>query len=269
MLHAKNCRIAVGNTDMDYITFGQGERPLVMLPGLGDALKTVKGTALRFALAYRAFAKNHTVYMFSRKNRMPAQYSIRDMAEDQAQAMRSLGITDACVMGVSQGGMIAMHLAAAHPELVSRLVLANTAATCNGTMERVVENWLRLSEADDFKGLFIDSAEKTYTEKKLKQYRPLYPILAAASRPKSLERFITQASACLHHDASDALKKIGCPALVIGGDCDRIVGAESAVALAKQIADCQLMICKGYGHGAFEECSSFQARVLDFFHAES
>lgn len=34
------------NSDMDYISFGKGNKILIMLPGLGDGLKTVKGTAL-------------------------------------------------------------------------------------------------------------------------------------------------------------------------------------------------------------------------------
>lgn len=34
-----------GGTEIDYMSFGCGEKALVMLPGLGDALKTVKGTA--------------------------------------------------------------------------------------------------------------------------------------------------------------------------------------------------------------------------------
>ena len=52
---------------MDYIRFGSGERVLILLPGLGDGLRTVKGTALPMALLYRKFAKHFTVYAFSRR----------------------------------------------------------------------------------------------------------------------------------------------------------------------------------------------------------
>lgn len=264
MLNAKNGSVKVGNSEMEYISFGHGDKPLVMLPGLGDALKTVKGTALTFSIIYNFFAKDYTVYVFSRKNQLPLEYSIREMAEDQAKAMHSLKISNACVMGISQGGMIAMHLAGSHPELVEQLVLANTAAKCNETMECVVNNWLKLAEAADFKGLLIDTAENTYTESKLKKYRPMYSLIAALSKPKSLERFITQANACIRHDASDELRKIDCQTLVIGGDCDKIVGPQSSSELASQIANSRLIICKGYGHGAFEEYPYFNAQVLDF-----
>ena len=80
LYNAKNGTIQIGNTEMDYIRFGTGGRILVMLPGLGDGLRSVKGTALPMALTYRAFAKGFTVYAFSRKNGLPQGYTTREMA---------------------------------------------------------------------------------------------------------------------------------------------------------------------------------------------
>ena len=88
----KNGTVKIGNTDMYYVSFGKGERKLVVLPGLSDGLATVKGKAMILSVSYRKFFDDYTVYMFSRKNVMPEGYSIRDMAEDQVLALRSLGI---------------------------------------------------------------------------------------------------------------------------------------------------------------------------------
>ena len=66
--NARNCNIKIGDTDMDYISFGNGNKSLVIIPGLGDALKTVKGSAVTFALMYKLFAKDYKVYVFSRNN---------------------------------------------------------------------------------------------------------------------------------------------------------------------------------------------------------
>ena len=45
VFNAKNGKIA----GAEYIRFGTGQRVLIMLPGLGDGLKTVGGTALPMA----------------------------------------------------------------------------------------------------------------------------------------------------------------------------------------------------------------------------
>ena len=135
--NARNCNIKIDDTDMDYISFGNGSKSLVIIPGLGDALKTVKGTAVTFALMYKLFAKDYKVYVFSRKNKLKQDCSTRDMANDLASVMNQLNITKAFVMGVSQGGMIAQYLAIDYPELVEKLVLAVTLCQPNETSKSV------------------------------------------------------------------------------------------------------------------------------------
>ena len=142
----KNEKIAVGDTEMYYVSFGSGKRALIVLPGLSDGLATVKGKALLLAPPYRSFFKEFTVYMFSRKKEMPEGYTIRQMAEDQAAVMKALGIEKASVLGVSQGGMIAQYLAADHPEMVEKLVLAVTAPYANDTVKESVGTWIAMAK---------------------------------------------------------------------------------------------------------------------------
>ena len=110
--NAKNGQVAVGDGKMNYVSFGRGGKAFVILPGLSDGLTTVKGKALMLAKPYKNFFDRYTVYMFSRKEELPESYSISEMANDQAQAMRLIGLHKACVMGVSEGGMIAQSLVA-------------------------------------------------------------------------------------------------------------------------------------------------------------
>ncbi len=79
--HVHNGSVRVGNSEMDYISFGNGNRNLIMLPGLGDGLSTVKGMALVFAIMYRIYAKEFTVYVFSRKNHLQEGCTTREMAK--------------------------------------------------------------------------------------------------------------------------------------------------------------------------------------------
>ena len=142
LYNAKNAAVKFCDTDMDYIRFGTGEKTLVMLPGLGDGLRCVKGTALPMAFLYREFAKEYTVYAFSRKNVLSEGYTTQDMARDQKMAMDAIGIDKADVFGVSMGGMIAQWLAIDYPEKVGKLVLVVTSARPNLVLTESVTEWI-------------------------------------------------------------------------------------------------------------------------------
>ena len=84
---AKNASLPIADTGMDYIRFGTGKEVLIMLPGLGDGLRTTKGTALPMAAMYRMFARDFTVYAFSRRDVIREGTTTKDMADDIAFAM--------------------------------------------------------------------------------------------------------------------------------------------------------------------------------------
>ena len=58
MYKAKNALADTAMGKVDYIAFGKGDKNLIILPGLGDGLRSVKGTALTMAIMYRIFAKD-------------------------------------------------------------------------------------------------------------------------------------------------------------------------------------------------------------------
>lgn len=262
--NAQNGSVSIGDTDMDYVSFGKGSDALIMLPGLGDGLTTVKGMAIPMAITYRLFARNYKVYIFSRKNHLPEGYSTRDMARDQAEAMKKLGISKAKVVGISQGGMIAQYLAIDFPELVEKLVLAVTLSKQNEMVREAVTKWIGMAMQGSYKDLMIDTAEKSYSERYLRKYRRLYPLLGKIGKPKDFSRFMIQATSCIGHDAYAELENIICPVLVIGGDNDRIVGVNASYEIADKIKNCELFIYKGLGHAAYEEARDFNKRVQDF-----
>ncbi len=262
--HAHNGSVCVGNSEMDYISFGNGNKNLIMLPGLGDGLSTVRGMALVFSIMYRIYAKEFTVYVFSRKNHLQEGYSTREMAKDHAEAMTILGISKADVLGISQGGMIAQYLAIDYPDLVNKLILAVTSAKPNEIIEKVVGVWIEMAMQGNYKDLMIDTAEKSYSERYLKKYRRIYPFIGRIGKPKSFKRFLIQAASCINHNAYMELNKIVCPTLVIGGDYDKIVGTTAASSIAEKISQSELFIYNGLGHAAYEEAKDFNEQILNF-----
>jgi len=264
MLHAENGRLDLRPGAMDYIRFGRGERVLVMIPGVGDGLKTVQGMALPFALMYRKLARDFTVFVFSRRAELAPGTDTRAMAEDLAKAMDALGLSGCAVLGVSQGGMIAQWLAADRPDLVGRLVLTVTLSRPNGTVRDVIGRWTAMADRGDYRGIMLDTAERSYTKKRARQARITYALLGNFGRPESFDRFRIQAASCLTHDAYGILPRIACPTLVIGGTDDQIVTGEASEEIAAGIPGSELYMYEGLGHGLYEEAPDFLERVASF-----
>ena len=105
---------------------------------------------------------------------LPEGYTARDMSEDYSELIRTEfdgGCFD--VMGISYGGLIAQHLAADHPELVRRLVIA---VSCYRFSDE--EN-----EAD------MRSAQLLRKAKKRGSLKVLYPILEGGRVKKAFMKF--------------------------------------------------------------------------------
>ena len=262
--NACNGTVKTAEAEMDYIAFGYGQKPLIMLPGLGDGLRTVKGTAIPLAFMYRQYAKEYRVYMLSRRKVMPQGFTTRDMAKDVYEAMKALDIVPSYVVGVSQGGMIAQYLAIDYPQAVRKLVLAVTLSKQNDTIQQVIESWMEMARKGDYKGIMIDTAEHSYSETYLKKMRKSYAIIGRIGKPKSFDRFLVMAKACLTHDAKEELHKIQCPTLIIGGKQDKIVTGAASEELAQAIAGSGLYMYEDLGHGAYEEGEDFLTRITDF-----
>ena len=264
LYNAKNGTLNIGNTTMDYIRFGSGQRTLVMLPGLGDGLRSMKGTALPMAFMYREFCKDFTVYAFSRKNELPEGYTTRDMAKDQAEAMAQLGIEKADIFGVSMGGMIAQHLAIDYPEKVNKLILTVTSARPNPILTESIDEWVALAKRGDHAGFMDSNLQRIYSDGYYRRNKWLAPIVGKLTKPKTYDRFFVQANACLTHDAYESLHKIKAPTLVVGGEQDKALGGDPSKEIAARIPGAQLQMYEQWGHGLYEEAKDFNQVIVDF-----
>ena len=101
--NAKSSTVKIGETEMDYVVFGNGEKPFVIIPGLSDGLRTVYRQEKTLARYFKRFTHDFRVYVVSRKRKLEEGCTTRDMARDYYCAMKMLGIADTYVMGVSQG----------------------------------------------------------------------------------------------------------------------------------------------------------------------
>ena len=264
MSSTKGITLYFNDKSMDYVTFGKGKQPLVIIPGLGDGLQTVKGKAHLFSLSYRLLAKRYKIYVFSRINELRQGYTTRDMAADVAEAMETLNLDAAYVMGISQGGMIAQWLVADFPEKVQKLVLAVTTAKLGNLGRERISCWLNLIQTGTYKDLMIDIARHSYTTKFFGKFKYLYRIMGIFGRIKDIKRIDIQAVSCLKHDSLAFLEKINCPTLIIGAENDDVLGLDGSLRVHQHIKDSQLTILPECGHALYEQNKDFQKRVLVF-----
>lgn len=260
----KNGTVQLDGDTMYYIRFGSGKKNLVMLPGLGDGLTTVKGKALPMALMYRAFAREYTVYIFSRRNHLPEGVSTRDMARDLREAMDKLGIGRTDLIGVSMGGMIAQHFAADYSDRVGRLVLVVTSPAPNPIIEESVQEWVACARRSDHTALMDSTVRRMYSAAYYRRNRWLVPVMGKLTRPASYERFLIQADAVLKHHALDRLPAITASTLVIGGERDQSLGGDASREIAAAIPGAILKMYPEGCHALYEEEKDFVRVVLEF-----
>ena len=250
---------------MDYVRFGHGEKTLVILPGL--SVQSVMGSADAIAEAYDLFTEDYTVYLFDRRKDLPDAYSVYDMARDTAEAIRALGLEPVSLMGVSQGGMIAMDITIRNPGLVEKLVLGSTSACVTEEQYETMGAWVRLAEDGNAEGLYLAFGEALYPVEMFDESAELLVEAAKTVTAEELERFIVLAEGTRGFDVYDELEKISCPVLLIGSLDDGVLGADATTQIAERLdslSNFELYMYDGYGHAAYDTAPDYKERVLDF-----
>ncbi len=262
---AKETYLDIPGGKMLCISFGRGARPLILIPGL--RMTEMAGTGSIAALYYKLFAQDYTVYLFDRKTPVQENSTIRRFADDIAAAAEQLGIQNADVVGVSQGGMIAQELAINYPALVRKLALGVTLSRPNKTVKAAITNWISLAEQGDMAAVARDYAERASSEKTRRRNVKFLPLALKLQKMIPAERFRALAKACLTHDTYDRLPQIKCPVLVLGGAQDNVVSGAASLEIAEKLG-CESYIYPDQSHEAYNEAKDFNKRIFDFFAAD-
>lgn len=248
--------------EIEYFTFGHGDRPFVLIPGV--SVKSVMLSVTAVMTAYEPFTRDYAVTVFDRKKNIQPGYNVSAMAEDTADAMRRLGIRNAFVCGVSQGGMVAQVLAIRHPELVCKMVLGSSLPRQNEMSKNTFDGWYRLACGNDIRALNRDIFSKVYSEAYYREYEAVFRNTETDGTQEEMKRFAVLVRACRTFDAYDELNKIKCPVLVIGAKEDRALSVQGSIELADRL-DCELYLYDHFGHAAYDEAPDYRERVLRFF----
>ena len=253
--------LCIGEKKMKWFSFGNtSKEKLVVLPGL--SLKSVMPSADGIVNSYSAAAEDYELYFFDRIEVFPASYGISEMAEDTYQALNQLNLNQVHIMGVSQGGMIALKLALAHPECVKSLTLCSSASRIRPAAYPVFEKWKQSAAEKDISSLVHAFGEAVYTPSFFKQYKDIITAIPEVS-DQEYSNFITSLNGTADFDVYDQLGELKCPVSVIGAGEDRILGREASEEIIRKL-NCTGYIYEGYGHGVYDEAPGYLNRVTDF-----
>jgi len=180
-------------------------------------------------------------------------YSMADYADDAAALMEAQGWADACVIGVSFGGMVAQELVLRHPGRVRKLVLACTSPGGAGGAS------YPFHEIEHLKGeararYLIPISDTRRTEAWARAHPEAYAQLVElgsrdpfADEPGHAIGAHRQLAARAGHDTWDRLPTIRCPVLIAAGRYDAIALPETQERMAARIPGAKLQFFDG-GH---------------------
>jgi 3-oxoadipate enol-lactonase len=173
-------------------------------------------------------------------------FSYYDSADDVVALLAHLGVQQAVLVGMSQGGYLSLRCALTHPEVVRALVLIDTQAmpedpTLMPHHMAMVQRWVQ-SGMDD---AMADTVESFILGEGWEG--------AAAWKAKWKQVDTTNLIQCFttlgqRDDISQKITNIDVPSLVIHGSQDRAIAPERAKAMAQSLPQSQWVSIEGAGH---------------------
>lgn len=183
---------------------------------------------------------------FGASERMEGAFTLADLATAVDDALESLGVVDAVVVGHSMGGMVVQHLYAISPKRVAGLVLCGTTSAAGPPYQQTTKQLNELIKAQGSAALAAAMAPGLFGAR----YRQTHVT--------QVEEFVEEVAACdeatltaaldaiTHFDLTDQLGHISVPSAVVVGDADPFL--EDCRLLAASIGGASLSVVEGVGH---------------------
>ena len=175
-------------------------------------------------------------------------YAMDDLVDDAARVIREWGRGPVTWIGLSMGAMVGQGLAIRHPELVSRLVLANTTSRYP---EAAAANWSQRVATVQAQGMAA-VAEMVVERYLHADFRAAQPAATDAIRQRLLRDdaagYAASCQAVAGVDWLDRLAQVRCPALVIAGARDAGAPPAMGQAIADRIPGAVLHVVEDASH---------------------
>jgi pimeloyl-ACP methyl ester carboxylesterase len=177
-------------------------------------------------------------------------YSFQELTLETVQVLRSFTDEPAMVVGWSDGGIIALHLAFAHPEVVSHVVMIGAHGSVGPEVFVDIPFSVETLSADDF------------TESSVRQFEELSP-----NGPEHINVVVEKLRQLWISEpnlSEQDLRTITVPVMIAGGD-RRDVSVEHFAWLRRHIPHSELLVVNGANHNVPETHSALLHERIDDF----
>lgn len=222
-----------------------------------------------------ALAKNRLVIAFNNKgvgatNGVVAD-NIAEMTKDAYAFIAALGHKKVDLLGFSMGGFVAQELAAQHPELVNKVILAGTTHQGGGNnlMKVLGEAFSRPDAPDPRDYLFFSQSDAG--KKAGREFLPRVYARQKGRDPESGKEIADAHGKALIVWTSTpdpefkTLKTINQPVLIVTGSNDTMLPTEGSIELYKQLKNAQLVLYPDSGHGSIFQYHDSFVNTANFF----
>ncbi|MBO9581005.1 MAG: alpha/beta fold hydrolase [Sphingobium sp.] len=213
--------IASGDCRLNVLIEGPANRlPVILSHHLG-------GNISCFDAQMPALAGRRVVRFDSRgqgaSNAPEGSYAVEMLGRDVLAIMDALELAQADFVGVSQGGMTGMWIAANHPDRIRRLVLANTTPFIPN--KQIWDDLAAKARAEGMTEIARSTIESWLSDGFRARQKEAVETLVAAMATMPVEGYAGNTSVLRDVDLREALASISAPTLVIGGEEDGPRGA--------------------------------------------
>jgi pimeloyl-ACP methyl ester carboxylesterase len=245
-----------------YAVEGSGP-PVLLIHGVGARLDNWDSVAT--LLSHSFTVVRHDLRGHGKSGKAPGPYSLELFADDAIELLAHLGITRAHVAGHSLGGMIAIKLAARHPNRVDRLAVLSAAAGRTEEERRKVMDRIDLIASGIPGDHFNNSLPRWFTD----DFRSANPALmeqyAARNRENDPACYAAAYTVLATSDVAPDLAQVKAPSLVVTGEHDLGSNPRMARVIHAGIAGSELRILPRLRHSILVEAPATIAGLLDPF----
>ena len=192
-------------------------------------------------------------------------YTFELLVEDVRGLLLGLGITRTHFVGISLGGMIGQLLAATYPDMVSSLVLCDTAYRIDPLTGPLWDERIALAESGGMGPLVEATISRWFTPGFIATRPEVVDTVRAMIRDTEPRGYAVCAHAVKHLDLEGQLGGIRVPTLIVVGEGDPGTPVEAARALQEKIAGAELVVLPSASHlSNMEQPGIFNQAVTAF-----